>query len=105
MITTQVVDTSRGEPAAHLPVDLDFFVTGHGWRQVGHGATDRDGFIRDFDEPAVAGIYRLVFDVAHYDADSMFPSISVTFEIHDPSLGCHLPLIVNTYGYSTYRAN
>jgi len=105
MITTQILDTSRGKPAASVPVELDFFISGHGWRQVGQGISDRDGFVRDFEEPAAAGIYRLAFDIAHYDADCMFPSISVTFEIRDPALECHLPLILNAYGYSTYRAS
>jgi 5-hydroxyisourate hydrolase len=105
MITTQIIDTTRGKPASRVPVELDFFISGHGWRQVGQGTSDRDGFIRDFEEPPVAGIYRLAFDIAHYDADSMFPSISVTFEVRDPGTGCHLPLVLSSYGYSTYRGN
>jgi 5-hydroxyisourate hydrolase len=105
MITTQVVDTSRGKPAASVPVELDFFITGHGWRQVGQGSTDENGFVRDFQEPSAAGIYRLAFDIAQYDAECMFPSISVTFEVQDPAAGCHLPLVLNAYGYSTFRAN
>jgi len=105
MITTHIIDTSRGQPAARVPVELDFFINGHGFRQVGQGATDRDGYIRDFEEPSVAGIYRLAFDVAHYDGDSMFPTISVTFEVHDPAVGCHMALVLSPYGYSTYRGN
>lgn len=86
-----------------MPVELDFFISGHGWRKVGQSTTDPDGFVRHFEEPPVAGIYRLAFDIAHYDAENMFPSISVTFEIRDPTIGCHLPLVLNPYGYSTYR--
>ncbi|MEQ1948074.1 MAG: hydroxyisourate hydrolase [Bryobacteraceae bacterium] len=105
MITTQVTDSSRGVAAAHVPVDLDFFISGHGWRAVGQGNTDGAGFIRDFGEPPVAGIYRLAFDVAQYAPDSMFPTITITFEVRDPGAGCHLPLVLTAYGYSTYRTS
>ncbi len=39
MITTQVLDTARGAPAARIPVQLDIFITGQGWHEVGHSVT------------------------------------------------------------------
>ena len=104
MITTQIIDTARGVVVANVPVELDFFISGHGWRQVGHSKTGADGYIRDFGAPRVSGIYRMAFDIAQYDPDSMFPSISITFEVQDPAAGCHLPLVLTGQGYSTYRA-
>jgi 5-hydroxyisourate hydrolase len=105
MVTTQILDTHRGKPAARVPVELDFFVDGHGWRQVGQALTDHKGGISDFGESPIAGIYRLAFDIAAYDIDCMFPSIAITFEVRDPTLGCHLPLVLSQFGYTTFRGN
>lgn len=103
MITTQVVDTARGIVAARIPVQLDYFVTGEGWREVGHGVTNSEGRITEFGEPPAAGIYRLMFDVASYYPDAFFPSIAVVIDVRDPANRYHVPLLINPYGYSTYR--
>jgi 5-hydroxyisourate hydrolase-like protein (transthyretin family) len=103
MITTQVVDSALGRPAAGVPVELDFFITGHGWRQMGQGPTSNEGRIADFGESHAAGIYRLVYDVAAYAPDAFFPSISITIEVRDPAEPCHVVLSLSPYGYSTYR--
>lgn len=103
MITTQVVDTARGVAAARVPVQLDYFVTGQGWREVGHGVTNAEGCISDFGEHPAPGIYRLMFDVASYISDAFFPSISITFEVRDPTERHHIPLHLSPFGYSTHR--
>ena len=51
MITTHVLDIARGCPAGRIPVELDLFITGQGWREVGHGLTNDEGSIADFGEP------------------------------------------------------
>ncbi len=103
MITTQVLDTARGAPAARIPVQLDIFITGQGWHEVGHSVTGSDGRAMDFGEPEVAGVYRLMFDVAVYMPDAFYPSIAITFEVQQPGDQYHLPLLLSPYGYSTYR--
>ena len=105
MITTHVLDTARGRPAALVPVELDFFITGHGWREVGRGITNNEGRIADFGEPAAAGIYRLMFDVASYSPEAFFPSIAITFHVVDPEEHYHVPLLMSPFGYSTYRGS
>jgi 5-hydroxyisourate hydrolase len=105
MITTHVLDTARGRPASRVPVELDYFITGQGWREVGRGVTSNEGRILDFGEPAAAGVYRLMFDVASYDAECFFPSIAVTFDVHDPNEHYHVPLLLSPFGYSTYRGS
>ena len=104
MISTEIVDTVRGRPAARVPVELDYFITGHGWKQVGNGVSNDEGLVETFGEPAAAGIYRLSFDVASYAEDAFFPSITVLFEARDAEAAYHLPLLLNGHGYSTYRA-
>jgi 5-hydroxyisourate hydrolase len=126
MITTQVIDTARGCPAAGVPVDLDFFITGHGWRLLGQALTNHDGMVESFGERPAEGIYRLSFDIAAYRSetdtaeadtkgaeadsesdsvtDAFFPSISITFAVRDAGASHHIPLFLSPYGYSTYRA-
>lgn len=103
MISTHVLDTAAGAPAAKLPVELDVFITGHGWREAGRGVTNDEGRILDFAERPAAGVYRLMFDVAVYMPHAFFPSIAVTFEVRDPGESYHVPLLLSPFGYSTYR--
>src|ERR1700729_4055672 len=103
MISTYILDTARGRPASRLAVELDFFITGQGWHEVGHGVTNEEGRIHEFGEPAAAGLYRLMFDVGSYFPDPFFPSVIVTFDARDVQEHYHVPLLLSPYGYSTYR--
>ncbi len=102
MITTERDGHRAGVPVARVAVELDLFITGQGWREVGRGFTDTEGQIDEFGEPAVAGVYRLMFDVASYIPDAFFPSIAITFEVRDATEKYHLPLLLSPFGYSTY---
>ena len=105
MITTHVLDMVSGRPAPLIPVELDVFVSGHGWRDAGRGVTNPDGRILDFGEAPAPGIYRLMFDVAVYLPDAFFPTISITFEVRDPNAHHHIPLLLSPFGYTTYRGS
>jgi len=104
MISVRIADTEQGCPAPKIPVDLDYFITGHGWKQVGRGISNDEGCIETFGESAAAGIYRLSFDVAAHAPESFFPSITILFDVRDAGEDCRLHLQVSTFGYSTYRA-
>ena len=110
-ITTHVLDTARGRPAAGVPVTLDRLDAGSP-RTLGSGVTDEDGRARTLLMPGQAleaGTYRLTFDVASYfralGADAFYPSVSVTFQVRDPAQHYHVPLLLSPYGYSTYRGS
>ena len=105
MITTHVIDTATGEPAARIPVELDVFVSGHGWRDAGRGVTNSDGRVLDFGEAQASGVYRLMFDVAVHIPDAFFPTISITFEVRDEKGHYHVPLLLSPFGYTTYRGS
>jgi 5-hydroxyisourate hydrolase len=105
MITTHVLDMTTGEPAERIPVELDVFITGHGWRDVGRGVTNTDGRILDFGEPPATGVYRLMFDVGVHIPDPFFPTISITFEVKDLNDAYHIPLLLSPFGYTTYRGS
>jgi 5-hydroxyisourate hydrolase len=104
MITAQVIDTTFGRAAVLVPVLLDHFVTDDRWEEVGQGVTDADGMIENLGEPPGTGIYRLTFDVAAYQADPFFPTISIMFEIRDAREDCHMALLLGQFSYSVSRA-
>jgi len=107
-ITTHVLDTSRGRPAAGVPVVLSVR-DGAGWREVGRGRTDDDGRLRTLlpaGAPAPAGTYRLAFDTAAYlGGDAFFPEVAIVFVVRDGAGHHHVPLLLSPFGYSTYRGS
>jgi len=105
MITTHVLDTTRGRPAAGVPVRLEMR-EGDGWRLVGEGITDADGRLRTLaGGPPAPGVYRLRFDVAAYlGAGAFYPWVEVAFAVTEPSHH-HVPLLLSPFGYSTYRGS
>lgn len=110
-ITTHILDTSRGKPAAGVPVYLDFQDQGD-WQRIGSGATDADGRVKTLvpDGHALArGLYRLEFRVSDYfdtlGTKSFYPYVKIVFSLDDPASHYHVPLLLNPFGYSTYRGS
>jgi 5-hydroxyisourate hydrolase len=110
-ITTHVLDTARGHPAAGVAVVLEFKSSG-GWTEIGRGETDADGRLRELLAPdfdLAKGAYRLTFDTARYFAaqkrESFYPMVTVAFIVTDAAQHYHVPLLLSSYGYSTYRGS
>ena len=103
LITTQVIDIAKGVPAQRIPVELDYFITGQGWREVGHSITSRDGRIPEFGETPAEGVYRMMFDVAAYMPHCFFPTINVTLEVGALHEDHHILLQISPFGYSVSR--
>ena len=105
-ITTHVLDTSRGCPAAGVPVVLERAVNG-GWEAVARGATDADGRASDLlTSIPTDGHYRLTFDTGAYFGDAGFyPEVSVTFAVACGEEHYHVPLLLSPCGSSTYRGS
>jgi 5-hydroxyisourate hydrolase len=104
-ISTHVLDTARGRPAAGVPVRLSVLADG-GWEPVGEGVTDGDGRLTDLAAEPAPGVYRLWFDVAGYlGEDAFFPEVAVVFRIVRPGRHHHVPLLLSPFGYSTYRGS
>ncbi|HEX8852455.1 MAG TPA: hydroxyisourate hydrolase [Pyrinomonadaceae bacterium] len=111
-ITTHVLDTSLGRPARGVPITLEAQDAQGHWLLVGHGSTDTDGRLTTLmpdDAPATEGVYRLTFDTRGYFAahhvEGFYPQVSVVFQVRDASQHYHVPLLLNPYGYSTYRGS
>lgn len=107
MISTHILDTSLGQPASGVVVMLEK-KSGHDWSLVGTETTNDDGRI-SFACPQESGIYRLQFQVENYfrakNLTPFFLSVPVVFQINDTNRRYHLPLLLNPYGYSTYRGS
>ena len=111
-ITTHVLDTSRGRPAAGVPVLLETYTDDGGWQTLGSGATDADGRLRHLlpeDHDVGVGTYRLTFGAEAYfvsqGVEGFYPTVVVTFYVADAAQHYHVPLLLSPYGYSTYRGS
>ena len=110
-LTTHVLDTARGRPAAGMAVELSR-VSAAGERQVlARVRTNADGRT---DAPLLApgeleaGVYELVFDVGAYFGGGEPPflgQVPVRFGIADPGAHYHVPLLTSPWAYSTYRGS
>jgi 5-hydroxyisourate hydrolase len=108
-ITTHILDTARGRPAATVGIWLEHLGPG-GWSKVGEGATDADGRLRTLTSPTIsAGEYRLHFDTRGYfqaqGVKAFYPEAVVHFEVTDPSEHFHVPLLLSPWSFSTYRGS
>jgi 5-hydroxyisourate hydrolase len=103
-ISTHVLDTAKGKPAAGVPVILE--VKQAGWETVAIGATDADGRLKLVADSPDPGIYRLTFDTNVYNPSGFFPSVQIEFRVEPGgSTHYHVPLLLSPYGYSTYRGS
>ncbi len=108
-ITSHILDTSRGTPAANIEVQLER-KDGNQWVSVGAGTTNDDGRVAELMTSALTeGHYRINFLVAAYFAamnqTTFYPIVRIEFSVDDPTQHYHVPLLLNPFGYSTYRGS
>jgi 5-hydroxyisourate hydrolase len=107
VISTHVLDTGSGQPAAGLEVRL-FRLDGETVRLESTAKTDPDGRIATLSsEPLRAGRYRIVFDVAGYATSrgldpSFFAALLAEIDVRDVSRNYHVPLILSPHSCMTY---
>jgi 5-hydroxyisourate hydrolase len=115
-LSTHVLDTMHGTPAAGIPVAL--LTTDQGEarliKQFVLNADGRnpDGLLLSASE-LQRGTYRLVFDVAAYfkargvvlPEPNFLNQVSLDFGVSDPAAHYHVPLLVSPWSYSTYRGS
>lgn len=109
-ITTHVLDTAIGKPGAGMAIKLRHQVDGV-WHTKALGITDNDGRIADLLPPGVKlapGVYEMYFHTGDYYAATnqkgFYPAVSIYFETFDQT-HYHVPLLLNPFGYSTYRGS
>jgi 5-hydroxyisourate hydrolase len=106
-ITTHVLDTVLGKPAASIAVRLEKQDNGQ-WTEVARGKTDDDGRCPNLALEAAAGHYRLTFQTGDYlsrqGRTTIYPEITITFECGNDA-HYHLPLLLSDNSYTTYRGS
>ncbi len=109
-ITTHALDTSIGVPAKYMQITLKG-LRNNQWKPMSVGITNADGRISDV-LPAgrllIPGIYTMSFNTGNYykvnNQNGFYPEVSIQFEVLDNS-HYHIPLLINPFGYSTYRGS
>lgn len=121
-ITTHILDTALGAPAAGVPVSLrrweggavelwGAMPTAGGFVELSAGVTDADGRVKALLTPGslTPGLYQMRFDVAAYSARGggrgFYPEALVTFWVERLDQHYHIPLLLSPFGYSTYRGS
>lgn len=111
-ITTHVLDTSRGRPAAGVSVSLFRQYEPENWHIIGKGTTDADGRLKFslFEGKVLEeGFYRLRFHTGAYfkaqGVEGFYPTVELIFHVRDAAEHHHVPLLLSPYGYSTYRGS
>jgi len=107
-LTTHVLDTTKGRPAAGLKIELHRVDNGRALLRT--MTTNRDGRT---DTPLLesgefrAGTYEITFHVGAYFADpaQFLDAVPVRFTIADPEAHYHVPLLCSPWSYSTYRGS
>ncbi len=109
-LTTHVLDTSIGKPGKDISIRLQIPVNGI-WQTIAQGITNSDGRIADLlpaQKKLAYGNYKLVFDTGNYFASQkikgFYPEVEIQFIVFDEA-HYHVPLLVNPFGYSTYRGS
>ena len=103
-ISTHILDTSTGRPAAGVSITLTF----HNQPPI-HAQTDPDGRHRFFPDAPAPGVYILRFNTALYyvaqGVDGLYPYVEIPFIVTSGQTHYHIPLLLTANGYTTYRGS
>lgn len=109
-LTTHVLDTSLGKPGQDLTIKLQQYKNNH-WQTVCQGVTNADGRVADLLAPGrtlAHQNYKMIFDTGAYfqqnNLRGFYPEVEIQFTVMDDK-HYHVPLLINPFGYSTYRGS
>jgi 5-hydroxyisourate hydrolase len=105
-VTTHVLDSATGKPAAGVLVALEDAAGA----TLASAATDDDGRVASLGpELLEPGDYRLVFGTGAYFAargqETFFPEVGIVFRVLAGAGHYHVPLLLSPFAYSTYRGS
>nr|XP_053639633.1 LOW QUALITY PROTEIN: 5-hydroxyisourate hydrolase-like [Cherax quadricarinatus] len=109
-LTSHVLDTAMGKPAANMKISLHRLQDGV-WQEVATRVTNNDGRAGQFLtlEAFVQGTYKMFFDTENYfkqlGTNGFYPYVEIVFVIERPEEHYHIPLLLSPYGYTTYRGS
>jgi 5-hydroxyisourate hydrolase len=115
-LSTHVLDTARGRPAAGVVIEL-YRLEPDGSRDLvvrattnADGRTDRPLLA---DETFVAGSYEMIFEIGDYfrahgvvlEEPAFLESVPIRFHLNESDPACHVPLVCSPWSYATYRGS
>ena len=110
-VSTHILDLMQGTPAGGVLVELEERDSSGNWRAVGSARTDDDGRCAQLlpGNDLRPGFYRICFDTGAYftahKIASLYPTVTVTFEVRAGESQFHIPLLLSANGYTTYRGS
>ncbi|SNC64733.1 5-hydroxyisourate hydrolase [Hymenobacter gelipurpurascens] len=109
-LTTHILDTTLGKPAAGITITL-YAQQGETWQALAYGQTNQDGRVADLlpnDETLPVGTYKMKFLTQEYfdqqGVTTFYPFVEIIFAVTSTE-HYHVPLLLNPFGYSTYRGS
>ncbi len=109
-ITTHILDTTKGKPAAGVTIAL-LQQTGDKWQEIARGKTNSDGRIADLlprEMQLAPGVYKMKFETQEYFVQdgtaNFYPFVEIVFNVAGNE-HYHVPLLLNPFGYATYRGS
>ena len=110
-ISTHILDTALGHPAAGVPVTLAYMTNG-AWSALNETVTDADGRCKDLlpsTQTPVPGMYRIRFETTSYykrnHLEGLYPYIEIIFTVSAGQQHYHIPLLLTANAYTTYRGS
>jgi 5-hydroxyisourate hydrolase len=110
-ISTHILDTALGHPAAGVPVTLAYMTNG-AWSALNETVTDADGRCKDLlpsTQTPVPGMYRIRFETTSYykrnHLEGLYPYIEIIFMVSAGQQHYHIPLLLTANAYTTYRGS
>ncbi len=109
-LTTHVLDTSVGKPGNDITIRLKQYKNNN-WQTIAQSVTNADGRIADLlatGKCVAPGNYKMVFETGTYfsvhNVKGFYPAVDIEFTVFDDG-HYHVPLLINPFGYSTYRGS
>jgi 5-hydroxyisourate hydrolase len=110
-ISTHILDTALGRPAAGIPITLAFMTNGV-WSPLSEAVTDADGRCKHLLPVMQAlqpGMYRVHFETAVYykrnHLEGLYPYVEIVFMVSEGQQHYHIPLLLTANSYTTYRGS
>ena len=111
-ISTHVLDTALGRPAAGVMVLLEYADPSGHWQTLATVLTDDDGRCGNLlapDSDLLPGQYRLRFETGSYhtaqSVKGLYPLVEITVTVRPGDTHLHVPLLLSPNGYTTYRGS